>query len=106
MEMNFGRDRKLYRSRDGKFLGVCKGLANWLNWPAAAVRLLVVIIALATAVIPTLLIYLLAAIILSPEPEGESWDEDDFYRNCRYAWRDFRSNVRHEYDNLRDRDRS
>lgn len=104
--MNFGRE-KLYRAKDGKILGVCKGIANWLGWPVAAIRLILIIIALVTAVIPTILLYLLAAVILSPEPEEGSWeDEENFYRNCRYAWRDFRSNVRHEYDNLRYKQRS
>jgi len=103
--MNFGRDKKWYRSRDGKFLGVCKGLAEWLGWPVAAVRLLLVVIALATAVIPTLVIYILAAVLLSPEPESEAWDDEDYYRNCRYAWDDLRSNVRHEYEHLRQRSR-
>lgn len=101
--MSFGRERVLYRSRSGKFLGVCKGIADWMGWPTAAVRLAVIVIALVTAIIPTLLIYLLAAVILSPEPEGEAWDEEDFYRNCRYAWRDLRRNFHHEYHHMRDR---
>ena len=99
--MGYGRDKKLYRSRSGKFLGVCKGVAEWLGWPTGLVRLAVVVIALVTAVIPTLLIYLLAAVILSPEPEDSSWDEEDFYRNCRYAWKDLRRNVNNEYQNIR-----
>ncbi|MDA3851888.1 MAG: PspC domain-containing protein [Spirochaetaceae bacterium] len=98
--MTFSKENKLYRSRNGKILGVCKGIAQWLGWPVAAVRLILIVTSLVTAVIPTILIYLLASIILSPEPHGEAWEDENFYRNCRYAWRDLRDNMEQQYSHF------
>ena len=62
--------RKLYRSRNGMLLGVCQGIADWRDMPVSVVRLIVVIITLATAVAPCLIIYLIAGFMLPLEPRG------------------------------------
>jgi phage shock protein C len=60
----------LYRSRDGLFFGVCKGLAEYLNFPVFWMRVLWVAVPLLTLVsFPFVLIaYFVAAIVMKPEP--------------------------------------
>lgn len=59
-----------YRSRRHRILGgVCGGLADSLGWNPTLVRLLYVIVSLASAVFPGTLVYLLLWIAV-PEAEG------------------------------------
>lgn len=49
----------LMRSRDQRILGgVCGGLAEWLGWSPTLVRVLFVIVSLASAAFPGILVYL------------------------------------------------
>lgn len=64
--------RKLYRSKDGMLLGICQGVADWRDMPVSVVRLIFVIICLATAVAPCAIIYLVAGFFIPLEPRGYS----------------------------------
>ena len=60
--------KKLYKSRtDKKLCGVCGGLAKYLEVDATIVRLITVVIALACG--SGLLAYIIAALIMSYEPD-------------------------------------
>ena len=62
--------KKLMRSRaERKIVGVCAGLAQYLDLDASLVRILCFFIALATGVFPGVVTYLLAWIIVPEEPE-------------------------------------
>ncbi len=53
--------RRLYRSRsDRKIAGVCGGIGELMNVDPTIIRLLVVVVGLATGIIPFLIGYLLA----------------------------------------------
>jgi phage shock protein C len=57
--------KKLYRSRvDRKISGVLGGLAQYLNADPALTRIIFVLIAIFTAVMPMALIYIVAAFII------------------------------------------
>jgi phage shock protein PspC (stress-responsive transcriptional regulator) len=59
----------LQRSRDQRIIaGVCGGIAEWLGWNAALVRLLYVIVSLASAAFPGILVYVILWILM-PERE-------------------------------------
>lgn len=60
--------KKLYRSKNGEFLGVCQGIADWRNLPVSTVRIVFIIIAVCTAVFPCLVIYLVAAFFMPINP--------------------------------------
>jgi len=62
--------RGLYRSRNGKILGVCKGLADYLDFPVVWLRVLFVCVCLFTVIgIPTgIILYIVAALVMKPEP--------------------------------------
>lgn len=61
--------KKLYLSKtDRKLLGVCGGMAEYLNVDSTAVRLIWIILAVVTAFLPFVLIYLLAFLIIPDQP--------------------------------------
>jgi len=60
--------KKLYRSRTKKMIaGVCGGLADYFDIDISLVRLIFVGISLVTAIIPMLIFYVIAWIILPVE---------------------------------------
>lgn len=61
--------KKLYRSQTNRQLcGVCGGLADYINLDATVVRLLVIVIGLCTAIVPLLLFYIIAAVVIPEDP--------------------------------------
>jgi len=55
----------LKRSRNNKVLaGVCGGIAEWLGWDATLVRVLFVVVSVASVAFPGILVYLLLWIIM------------------------------------------
>lgn len=73
--------RGLYRSRNGWIFGVARGLAEGSGFPVWFVRIAFVFFALFTQVIPTVVIYIVLAIVLRQEPvlEFSSEEEREFY---------------------------
>lgn len=64
--------KKLHRSLSKKMLaGVCGGLADYFELDVSLVRLIFVGIALITALVPMLIFYLIAWIIIPIEPVAE-----------------------------------
>ena len=61
--------RRLYRSRsERRWLGLCGGLAAYLGLDPVVVRLAVVLSTLLTGVVPGVLCYLFAWLIVPEEP--------------------------------------
>ena len=58
----------LYRARDGMLLGVCLGIARYRDIPVRWLRLGVLLLILFTGIWPGIAIYILAAVLLKPEP--------------------------------------
>ena len=59
----------LQRSREQRILaGVCGGIAEWLGWSPSLVRLLYVIVSIASAAFPGILAYVILWILM-PERE-------------------------------------
>ena len=73
--------RNLYRSRSGAILGVCKGLAAFLDAPVTAVRLTVIVLTPFTGIWPMIAAYLVAGFVIKPEPvlPPDSDEERAFY---------------------------
>lgn len=62
-------EKRLYRSRSKKMVaGVCGGIAEYFNVDETIVRLGVALITVATGVIPGILFYFVAAIIMPESP--------------------------------------
>lgn len=58
----------LYRSRRKMILGVCRGLADYFSIPAFGVRAAALVLLIGTGFWPIGALYLMAALILKPEP--------------------------------------
>lgn len=60
----------LQRSREQRILaGVCGGLAEWLGWSPTLVRILFVVVSIASAAFPGILVYLILWILMPPRRE-------------------------------------
>ncbi len=75
------RVSELYRSRSGLFLGVCKGLARFLDVPVFWMRVFVLALTLFTGVWPMVGAYLIAGFLIKPEPvlPPDTDEEQAFY---------------------------
>jgi phage shock protein C len=62
--------KKLYASStDKKLAGVCGGIAEYMEVDSTIVRLLTIVLALITAVVPFCLAYIVAWIIVPRKPD-------------------------------------
>jgi phage shock protein C len=98
--------RRLYRSRNGMLLGICQGIADWRDLPVFVVRLIFVVICLATAVAPCVIIYLLLGLIIPLEPRGayrHSKADDNYYENFKKNGKATMDDIKNEFDNLKSR---
>lgn len=59
-----------FRAKDGVIFGVAKGLADYFGWSVGIVRLVLILATIFLFFWPTIILYLLAAMIMSPEPNG------------------------------------
>jgi len=57
-----------YRSRHGMIFGVCRGVADYLDFSVFWLRAIVVLLLISSGFVPTLLIYVAAALLMKPEP--------------------------------------
>lgn len=84
--------RRLYRSRHGEWLGVCKGIAEWRDLPVDTVRLIFILIAIFTAIVPCLIAYFVIGLFLPVNP----YDDEDTSRSYKEGYRDGRRENRRE----------
>ena len=61
-------NRGLYRSRRGAILGVCRGIAEYFDFSVFWARTIAVILLIVTGFWPVTGLYLLAALLMKPEP--------------------------------------
>ncbi len=59
-------NKRLRRSRNTMVAGVCGGIADWLGWDPTLVRLLYVLISIASAAFPGLLVYIILWLVMPP----------------------------------------
>lgn len=75
----YSRDsHKLYRSRDGMIFGVCKGIADHLGFSVFWTRVIAVFTLLFTGIWPIMGLYILAALLMKPEPVLPLTSEEDY----------------------------
>ena len=75
------RPAGLYRSRDGMILGVCKGIADYLDFSLFWTRMLAVLFFIFSGFWPVGGFYLLSALVMKPQPVVPfgSTGEREFY---------------------------
>ena len=62
--------KQIYLSKDKKFLGICGGVADYFNVDPTLIRIAVACIALYTAILPALLVYVVMSFVFPQQPEG------------------------------------
>lgn len=60
-----------FRAKDGIIFGVARGLAEHYGWSVGLVRLIFIISTICLFFWPTIILYFVAALIMSPRPEEQ-----------------------------------
>ena len=96
------RRTTLYRARDGIIGGVCKGIARYLNVSVCWTRVIVVVLVLMTGFWPLVGLYLLAMLLIKPEPSIplETEEEEEFYNSYLGSQRMALHRLRRVFDKL------
>ena len=99
------RDRYLYRSRHGWIFGVCQGLADYMEISVTRIRIIFIVFFILSGLFPIALIYLLASILISPEPmvNFQSDEEKEFYNSYITARNMSVSRLKRKFDSLENR---
>jgi phage shock protein C len=94
--------RRLYRSRDGAILGICKGIATYFDISLFWTRAIAVFLLMVSGFWPTLGAYLLAALLIKPEPviPFDAEGEETFYDAYAHAPRRAAPGLKKRYDRL------
>ena len=98
----YQQTRRLYRSRRGIIFGVCRGLGAYFDVSVFWIRIITIVILMISGIWPMIGIYILAGLIIKPEPirPFESEAERDFYDGYMDSRRRTLRRVRRHYENL------
>ena len=93
---------RLYRARDGMIFGVCKGLARHAGFSVFWTRFLTVVLFLFSGIWPIVGIYLVAALLMKPEPivPPRNFEEQEFYSSYVHSRTMALQRLKRTYDNL------
>jgi phage shock protein C len=94
--------RGLYRSRDGAILGVCRGIAEYFDFSIFWTRVIVVVLMLITSFVPVIGLYILAALLMKPEPviPLQTEAEQEFYDSYANSKHGAAQRLKRRFDNL------
>ena len=103
----YKRTLPLYRARNGWLLGVCRGIANLTNLSVFWIRVGVVVTFVLTGFFPIVFLYLLAALLMKPEPvvAPESASDWEFYNSYATSRTLALDRLRRKFDRLERRAR-
>jgi phage shock protein C len=93
---------KMYRSRKGIIMGVCRGFAQYFDFNIFWVRVTTLILFFISGIWPITVLYFLAALVMKLEPviPAESDDEQAFYDDHIYSGRQTVGRIRRKYEAL------
>lgn len=96
------RGTTLYRSRSGMICGVCKGIARYYAFDVFWTRVLFVVASTFTGVWPAVFLYIVAAMVMKPEPvlPLESEEDEEFYQSYSGSRTMALHRLKRTYDNL------
>jgi phage shock protein C len=91
-----------YRSRRGIIFGVCRGLAEHFNFSVFWTRVLVLILFLFTGFWPVGVLYLVAGLLLQPEPviPLENKSDEEFYHSYTRSRSSAIERIKSKFDNI------
>lgn len=96
------KGKQLFRSRDGLLMGVCRGFSDYFGFSVTKVRTGAAIVLLVTGIWPMVGLYLLAALLMKPEPviPIASAGEEAFYDGYVHCRRDAIFRLKRRFDRL------
>ena len=75
-------EKRLYRSeRNRVFLGVCGGFGDYFNFDPVIIRVITVLLIIATGIFPGLVAYFVIALVIPTESSTASTPRDTFREN-------------------------
>ena len=91
-----------YRSRNGIFFGVCRGLADYFDFSAFWMRIICVVAFISTGFYPVGIAYIIAALIMKPEPvlPLENDGDREFYNSYTTSRPMALSRLKSTFDSL------
>jgi phage shock protein C len=92
----------IYRSRNGIILGVCRGLAEHFDFSVFWVRAITLIFLFVAGFLPAIGLYLLAAVLMKPEPviPLKNSGEKEFYDSYTYSKQGAVQRLKRRYESL------
>jgi phage shock protein C len=93
---------RVYRSRQGLLMGVCRGIAQHFNLSVFWVRTLVVLLFLFTGFWPVGVVYIVAGLILKMEPviPLEKEQDQEFYQSYTNSRESAIQRIKRKFDNI------
>jgi phage shock protein C len=97
--------RGIYRSRNSAIFGVCRGLAEHFDFSVFWVRFLAVAMLVLSGLWPAMVLYILAALVMKPEPAVPISTEDEgrFYDDFTQSRHNAARNLKRRYEGLENR---
>ena len=97
-----GRRSGIYRSRTGMIFGVCKGIAEHFNISVFWTRVVTVVAFLLSGIWPVGVLYILAALLMKPEPVMpiETEEAQEFYNSYVSSSNLALHRLKRTFDNL------
>lgn len=92
----------LYRSRNGIFMGVCRGVAEHYDFSVFWMRFLVLLLFLFTGFWPVGVMYIIAGLVLKVEPVSPLHNERDeeFYNTYTHSRKSAIARIKRKYENI------
>ncbi|CAD7838644.1 hypothetical protein S1OALGB6SA_571 [Olavius algarvensis spirochete endosymbiont] len=90
--------KKLYRSRDGLILGVCKGIAEWREFPVELVRLVFILLVVLAGM--SIWIYFILALIFPLEPRYGKDRRNHYSKNMDEEYEELKKEYRKMADDI------
>ena len=101
-KFNKNSRRGLYRSRNGIIFGVCRGVAEYFDFSVFWARMITVVLLFITGLWPLVGIYIVAALLMKPEPviPIETEAEKEFYDSYTHSRHGAAQRLKRRYKNL------
>jgi len=95
----------IYRSRNGIILGICKGLAEHFDFSVFWTRVIALIFLFVAGILPAIGLYLLAALLMKPEPVIPVMNsaEKEFYDSYTYSRQGAVQRLKRRFETLQRR---
>jgi phage shock protein C len=102
MTRHYEKQGGIYRSRNGVFLGVCRGIAEYFDLSVFWIRIALVVVFIFSGFWPVIGVYLVAAFFMKPEPVKpiESEGEREFYDSYVHSPLTAAQRLKRKFDEL------